>query len=64
MTTLLQVNDLHVQFPAPGGGLLNLRPRKVNAVNGASLSLAAGQALGLVGESGCGKSTLAGPSCN
>ena len=59
MTTLLQVKDLHVQFSAAGGGLFGLRPRKVNAVNGASLTLAAGQTLGLVGESGCGKSTLA-----
>lgn len=59
MTTLLQVKDLQVQFPAAGSGLLNLRPRKVSAVNGASLNLAAGETLGLVGESGCGKSTLA-----
>ncbi|TWC06470.1 MULTISPECIES: ABC transporter ATP-binding protein [unclassified Pseudomonas] len=59
MTTLLQVTDLHVQFSAAGDGLFGLRPRKINAVNGASLTLAAGQTLGLVGESGCGKSTLA-----
>ncbi len=59
MTTLLQVNDLQVQFPAAGSGLFSLRPRKVSAVNGASLHLAAGETLGLVGESGCGKSTLA-----
>jgi len=59
MTTLLQVNDLRVQFSAAGEGLFSLRPRKVNAVNGASLRLAAGETLGLVGESGCGKSTLA-----
>ncbi|MDU9034855.1 ABC transporter ATP-binding protein [Pseudomonas corrugata] len=58
MTTLLQVTDLHVQFSA-AGGLFGLRPRRINAVNGASLTLAAGQTLGLVGESGCGKSTLA-----
>lgn len=59
MTTLLQVNDLRVKFSAAGEGLFSLRPRKVNAVNGASLRLAAGETLGLVGESGCGKSTLA-----
>ncbi len=59
MTTLLQVKDLQVQFSAAGSGLFGLRPRKVNAVNGASLQLAAGETLGLVGESGCGKSTLA-----
>lgn len=59
MTTLLQVKDLQVQFSAAGSGLFGLRSRKVNAVNGASLQLAAGETLGLVGESGCGKSTLA-----
>lgn len=59
MTPLLQVEDLHVQFAVAGGGLFSLRPGKVNAVNGASLHLAAGETLGLVGESGCGKSTLA-----
>lgn len=59
MTTLLQVKDLQVQFPAAGSGLFSLRSRKVSAVNGASLQLAAGETLGLVGESGCGKSTLA-----
>lgn len=59
MTPLLQVKHLQVQFAVAGRGLFNLRPRQLNAVNGASLTLAAGQTLGLVGESGCGKSTLA-----
>jgi oligopeptide/dipeptide ABC transporter ATP-binding protein len=48
---LLEVRDIVRHFPAAGG-------RKVHAVNGVSLALAAGEVLALVGESGCGKSTL------
>jgi oligopeptide/dipeptide ABC transporter ATP-binding protein len=49
---LLEVRDLRVQFPAPGGGA-------VRAVDGVDFLLRAGETLALVGESGCGKSTLA-----
>lgn len=49
---LMRVEDLVVEFPAPGG-------RKVHAVSGISLDVAAGETLGIVGESGCGKSTTA-----
>lgn len=56
--TLLQVKDLQVRFAAPGSGLFGISRQWVQAVNGVSLSLAAGQVLGLVGESGSGKSTL------
>src|SRR3954471_9556661 len=59
-TMLLDVEDLAVEFHV-GGRLLGLGggTRLLRAVNGVSLSVRAGECLGLVGESGCGKSTLA-----
>jgi len=50
--TIMRVEDLVVEFPAPGGN-------KVHAVSGISLDVAPGETLGIVGESGCGKSTTA-----
>ena len=47
----LEVEDLTVTFHSRGARLL--------AVESVSLSLPAGETLGLVGESGCGKTTLA-----
>ncbi len=54
---LVEVRDLHKRYPI-GGGVL-ARPRAwVDAVDGVSLAINAGETLGLVGESGSGKSTL------
>ena len=49
--TLLEVDDLHVEFRQRSG--------VVNAVNGVSYSLAEGQTLAILGESGSGKSVSA-----
>ncbi|MGD9763653.1 MAG: ABC transporter ATP-binding protein [Candidatus Binatia bacterium] len=48
---LLDISDLRTSFPLPHG--------EVRAVDGVSLSIDAGETLGLVGESGCGKTVLA-----
>jgi peptide/nickel transport system ATP-binding protein len=52
---LLELRELSKHFP--GRGVLGPR-RPVRAVDGVSLTVGAGETVGLVGESGCGKSTL------
>ena len=54
---LLQVDELAVHFPIKRG-ILQRQVGAVRAVDGVSLTLAAGRTLALVGESGCGKTTV------
>lgn len=55
---LLRIEDVSVHFPVRKG-LLQKQVGAVRAVEQVTLSLARGEAFGLVGESGCGKTTLA-----
>ena len=51
MSNVVEITDLRVSFATDAGA--------VNAVNGVSLTVAAGEALAIVGESGSGKSVTA-----
>ena len=57
LPTLLEIRGLRKYFAAGGLRLPWSKPGWVKAVDDISLSIQAGQTLGLVGESGCGKTT-------
>ena len=57
MTCAIEVRDVRREFQQRGGVMARGRP--VQAVDGVTLLVRAGDVLGVVGESGCGKSTLA-----
>jgi peptide/nickel transport system ATP-binding protein/oligopeptide transport system ATP-binding protein len=54
---VLRVENLKMYFPVKSNGILRRTIGHVQAVDGVSFQVGAGQSLGLVGESGCGKST-------
>jgi microcin C transport system ATP-binding protein len=57
--SVVQTKDVHVTFKGQQKSWFYRGTKDVRAVDGVSLSLVAGETVGIVGESGSGKSTLA-----
>jgi oligopeptide transport system ATP-binding protein len=55
---LLRVEELKKYFPVRQGLTTRRSSEQVHAIDGVSLDVFAGEAVGVVGESGCGKTTL------
>lgn len=56
---VLKAENVKTYFPVYSGAIVKKLSSYTKAVDGVSLSINAGETVGLVGESGCGKSTLA-----
>lgn len=61
-SNILVLKDLSKHFPIYGG-IFRKQVGAVQAVSDVTLSIRAGETLGIVGESGCGKSTLGRTIC-